>query len=87
MFVPEISNVSDADTHLALGFKLPENFTKNVDQRLPTDGVQKFKGSFGKLFTKGNAGTSVKLYKTKCLDNFTNYSLPNEMSPRLTDSS
>jgi hypothetical protein len=80
MFVPEISNVSHADTHLALGFNLPENLTKNVDQRLPTDGMPKFKGSFGKLFTKGNAGANVKLYKTKCLDNFTHYSLPSEMS-------
>lgn len=79
LFVPETSNVSHSDTHLALGFHLPANLTKNVDQTLPKDGVFKFNGSFGKLFKKGNADANVKLYKTKTLDNLTNYNLPDEM--------
>lgn len=79
LFVPEISNVSHSDTHLALGFHLFVDLPKNVDQTLPNEGVSKFKGSFGKLFKKGNADANIKLYKTKRLDDFTNYNLPNEM--------
>lgn len=82
MFVPEKSNVSQSNTHFALGFHLPKNLTKNVDQRLPTYEVKntyKFKGSFGKFFKKGNADAGVKLYKTKCLDDFTNYIVPTDM--------
>jgi hypothetical protein len=80
LFVPETSNISDSDTHLALGFNLPENLTKNVDQSLPKDGLKKFKGSFGKLFKKGNAAAGVKLYKTKNLDDLRNYIVPDELA-------
>ena len=80
LFVPEVANVNLVDTHLALGFHLPEDLTKNVDQSLPLYEAKKFKGSFGKVFTKGNIAASVKLYKTKCLDDLTNYIVPGELS-------
>lgn len=79
-FVPEIAIVNHTDTHLALGFHLPEDLTKNVDQSLPQYKTNNFKGTFGKLFTKGNAAASVKLYKTKCLDDLTDYTVPGDLA-------
>jgi serine/threonine protein kinase len=77
VFVPETSNVASTNSHLALGFHPPS--IRNVDQTISTIGLD-FKGSYGKLYKKGNPGSGVKVYRATRFDDLSNYSVHEDMT-------